>query len=122
MAKTSDALKILDVFIGNDPKLREEIERQEINLQIARMIYDARKAAGLSQKALAGLVQTKQPVIARLEDADCEGHSLSMLQRIAKALNQRLEVRFTPRGKERKRKPHAAPLSQPNRSQSTVLS
>lgn len=112
MAKTSDALKILDVIIGNDPKLREEIERQTINLQTARMIYDARKAVGLSQKALADLVQTKQPVIARLEDADYEGHSLSMLQRIAKALNQRLEVRFTPRSKERKRKPHAARAGQ----------
>ena len=49
MAKTSDALKILNVIIENDPKLREEIERQTINLQIARMIYDARKAVGLSQ-------------------------------------------------------------------------
>ncbi len=122
MAKTSNALDILDQVIGDDPELRALIEEETINLQIARMIYDARKAAGLSQKALADLVKTKQPVIARLEDADYEGHSLSMLQRIAEALNQRLEIRFTPRGKERNRKPHTAPLSQPNRSQSTVLS
>ena len=43
---------------------------------------------------LAKLIGTKQPVIARLEDADYEGHSLSMLQRIAEALDQRLEVSF----------------------------
>ena len=79
MAKTSDALEILDVSIGNDPKLREEIERQEINLQIARMIYDARKAAGLSQKALAGLVQTKQPVFQQVvEDGDYVGRFFSV--------------------------------------------
>ena len=55
--------------IGDDPELRALIEKETINLQIARMIRDARTAAGLSQKALADLVQTKQPVIARLEDA-----------------------------------------------------
>ena len=32
--------------------------------------------------------------MARLEDADYDGHSLTMLQRIAEALGQRLEVRF----------------------------
>jgi hypothetical protein len=35
-------------------------------------------------------------VIARLEDADYEGHSLSMLQRIAHVLNQRLEIQLIP--------------------------
>jgi hypothetical protein len=33
-------------------------------------------------------------VISRLEDADYEGHSLSMLQRIAMALNRRLSVQM----------------------------
>ena len=35
---------------------------------------------------------TTQSVISRLEDADYEGHSLSMLQRIATALRMRLKV------------------------------
>lgn len=122
MRKTKDALKILDPVIGDAPELRALIEKETINLQIARLIYDARKAAGLSQKALADLVKTKQPVIARLEDADYEGHSLSMLQRIAGALNQQLEVRFTPRGEERKPKLHAAPLARPTHASSTVSS
>ena len=108
MPKTSNALDILDQVIGDDPELRALIEKETINLQIARMIYDARTAAGLSQKALADRIQTKQPVIARLEDADYEGHSLDMLQRIAEALDQRLEVRFTPQSNEMKRNPHAA--------------
>ena len=108
MPKTSNALDILDQVIGDDPEMRALIEKETINLRIARMIYDARTAAGLCQKALADLIDTKQPVIARLEDADYQAHSLSMLQRIGEALNQRLEIRFAPRRKEKKRKPHAA--------------
>ena len=36
------------------------------------MIYDARTKAGLSQSEIAALIGSKQPVIARLEDADYE--------------------------------------------------
>jgi ribosome-binding protein aMBF1 (putative translation factor) len=56
------------------------------------LIYTARKQSGLTQQQLADLIQTKQSVIARLEDADYEGHSLSMLQRIGDALGQRIEI------------------------------
>ena len=44
---------------------------------------NARTEAGLSQKELAEMIGTTQSVISRLEDADYEGHSLSMLSRIA---------------------------------------
>ena len=45
-----------------------------------------RKKAGLSQRQLAELVGTTASVICLLEDADYQGHSLSMLRRIASAL------------------------------------
>ena len=96
MAKTKDALTIIDRITGDDPELRQMIEEETINAQVARMIYEARTKAGLTQQQLAELVGTKQPVIARLEDADYEGHSLSMLQRVASALNQRLEMHLVP--------------------------
>ena len=38
----------------------------------------------------------RQPTIARLEDADYDGHSLGMLRRIAAALHVRLEMRLVP--------------------------
>lgn len=104
MAKTKDALRIIDRITGDDPELRELIEDETINAQIARMIYDARSRAGLTQQQLAELVGTKQPVIARLEDADYEGHSLSMLQRIAAALNQKLDIHLVP-GSEKVQRP-----------------
>jgi ribosome-binding protein aMBF1 (putative translation factor) len=96
MARTQDALKILDRITGDDPGLKELIEQETVNAQVANLIYEARTNAGLTQEQLATLVGTKQPNIARLEDGDYRGHSLSMLQRVAKALNQRLEVSFHP--------------------------
>ena len=94
--KQRDATRILDKLTGKDTELRKMIAEEALNVRVARMIYEARTRAGLTQAQLAELIGTKQPVIARLEDADYEGHSLSMLQRIAEALGQRLEVSFVP--------------------------
>jgi len=99
MAKTTDALKILDRITGDDPELRDLIQQETVNVHIARLIYDARTQAGLTQEELADRIGSKQPVIARLEDADYEGHSLTMLQRIADALDLALDIRFVPREK-----------------------
>jgi ribosome-binding protein aMBF1 (putative translation factor) len=85
MAKTKDALKIIENMIGDDVELQRMVAEEIINAQAAQIIYEARTKAGLTQKDLADLVGTKQSVIARLEDADYEGDSLSMLQRIAAA-------------------------------------
>src|SRR5436309_10542268 len=99
MKKTSDALAILDRMAGDSPKFRRLTEEARINAAVAQLIYDARTKAGLSQADLAERIGTKQSVISRLEDADYEGHSLSMLQRIAAALGQCLEIRFLPPAK-----------------------
>jgi ribosome-binding protein aMBF1 (putative translation factor) len=100
VAKTRDALKIIDGITGDDPELRVMIEEESVYAQVARMIYEARNRAGLTQQQLAALIGTKQSVIARLEDADYEGHSLTMLQRIATALHQRLEIHLVPARQE----------------------
>ena len=94
MAKTANALEVLDRLTGKSARVRREIANARINLEVAQMIYDARTKAGLSQRALAERVGSRQSVIARLEDADYRGHSLSMLQRIGNALGQQLELRF----------------------------
>src|SRR5438128_771059 len=89
-----NVLEILDRITGDDAELRQLIAEEMLNAEVARLIYDARSAAGLTQEELADRIGTKQPVIARLEDADYDGHSLSMLQRIASALDQKIELRF----------------------------
>ena len=100
MAKTSDAVQILKRRLGNAPETQEMIAEEKLNVHVARMIYGARTEAGLTQKALADLVGTRQQVIARLEDADYEGHSLSMLQRVAKALGRQLSIELLPKESE----------------------
>jgi ribosome-binding protein aMBF1 (putative translation factor) len=101
--RTQDELKLLDRITGDDPQLREEIADAGVNFRVAQMIYDARVAAAMTQQQLAHLVGTRQSVIARLESADYQGHSLTMLSRIADALHQKLEVKFVnrrPRGRQ----------------------
>ncbi len=99
--KTRNAVKILENYFAKDPKLQRMYEEECLNLLIGNMIYDAREEAGLSQTQLAKLVGTQQSVISRLEDADYEGHSLSMLQRIAKALGKTLILGFQDKKKKR---------------------
>lgn len=90
---TTDAVDILHRrYIKGDPDRKASLEAERVNAEVSRLIYELRKDAGLSQKELAELIGTTQSVISRLEDADYEGHSLSVLNRIAKALNQRLTV------------------------------
>ena len=96
MAKTRDANRIIDDVTGDDEELQQMSAEETVKAEVARLIYKARKMASLTQTELAELIGSKQPVIARLEDADYEGHSLTMLQRIAIALNQRVEINFVP--------------------------
>jgi len=67
-------------------------EAWDVGLQIAAL----RRQAGLSQKELAKLLQTSQQQISRLESTSYEGHSLSMLRRVAEALHARVRVVFEP--------------------------
>jgi ribosome-binding protein aMBF1 (putative translation factor) len=93
----TDAVEILRRrFIDGDATRTAEVERERTYAEVAQLIYDRRVAAGLTQKQLAKLVGTTQSVISRLEDADYEGHSLTMLQRIAGALGQRITIAMAP--------------------------
>jgi len=89
----SDAVSILHRrFVGSDPERKSALQQERVNAEVARLIFDLREQAGMSQKQLADMVGTTQSVISRLEDSDYEGHSLSMLNRIAKALNHNVAV------------------------------
>lgn len=94
MSKTQDALQIIKQTTGIDPDTDVEVQHYRRQYEIGQMIYDARTAAGLTQLQLAELIDTKQPVISQLESADYEGHSLTMLDRIAKALGAHVEIKF----------------------------
>jgi len=91
---TSDAVEIVDALIGSDPVRREQADQALEDAVVGQLVHDARVAAGLTQTTLAEMIGTDQRVISRLEDADYEGHSLSMLRRIARALGKRVDIRF----------------------------
>jgi DNA-binding XRE family transcriptional regulator len=101
--KTRNALELIARDASDDPGLWRRVEHEKFNMEVAQLIYDARTEARLTQKQLAELVGTTQPVIARLEDADYNGHSLTMLRRIAEAVGRRVEVRLVPRRKATQR-------------------
>ncbi|HXC35918.1 MAG TPA: XRE family transcriptional regulator [Candidatus Acidoferrales bacterium] len=105
--KTNDAVKILDRMAGESPKLARLTGEARVNAKVAQMIYDARQKAGLSQAELAERIGTKQGVISRLEDADYEGHSLSMLLRVAAALGKQVSIEFMNISKVRIRAGHS---------------
>ena len=99
--KMTDAVEILKRRTAKDPKLQELYEEEKINLQAALAIRRAREAAGLTQGQLAEKIGTTQSVISRLEDADYEGHTLKMLERIAEVLDQRVVIHLEPAGSHR---------------------
>jgi len=63
-------------------------EAWDVALQLAAL----RKKAGLSQKELAQRVGTSQQQISRLESTLYEGHSLSMLRRVAEVLGATVHI------------------------------
>ena len=72
-------------------------EAWDVAIQLAAL----RKESRLSQKELAKRVGTSQQQISRLESPGYEGHSLSMLRRVAEALGANVHVEIQ-RKKRRK--------------------
>ena len=62
---------------------RKSFARTLQQVDLALLVREMRVDAGLTQTELARKVGTAQSVIARLEDAEYTGHSLTMLERIA---------------------------------------
>lgn len=96
---TRSATAILSRVAGRSSAMSRLIEEERLKLGVAAQVHAARASRKLTQAQLAKLVGTTQSVIARLEDADYDGHSLTMLRRIADALGYKVEVRFIDVGK-----------------------
>ena len=79
-----------------DPAFAARFDRAGEAWDVALQIAALRQQAGLSQKELAKILHTSQQQISRLESAGYEGHSLSMLRRVAEALHSRVRVIFEP--------------------------
>lgn len=86
-----------DVYLEEqlkDPEFAERFERAGEAWDVAVQLAALRQKAGLSQKDLARKLKTSQQNISRLESPAYEGHSLSMLRRVAEALGATVRVSF----------------------------
>lgn len=94
--KKDDLDKLIEKALKIDPTLKEEMEKYGRAFDIAFQMYDLRKKAGLTQTQLAKLVGTRQSNIARIEDAEYTGYTLKTLEKVAKALQAKLEIKIIP--------------------------
>ncbi len=75
-----------------DPEFTERFKKAGEAWDVALKLASLRKASGLSQKELARRVGTSQQQISRLESPSYEGHSLSMLRRVAEVLGASIHL------------------------------
>ena len=75
-----------------DPVFAARFKRAGEAWDVALQLAVLRQQAGLSQKDLARRLKTSQQQISRLESPAYEGHSLSMLRRVAAALRATVHI------------------------------
>jgi transcriptional regulator with XRE-family HTH domain len=77
-----------------DPIFAARFEQAGEAWDVALQLAALRQKAGLSQSDLARKLKTSQQQISRLESPSYEGHSLSMLRRVARALDAHVRIVF----------------------------
>jgi len=101
--KTSSATDILRRrYYEGKPERVASLDAERLNARIAQLVHDLRTGADLTQAQLAEQIGTTASVISRLEDSDYNGHSLSILKKIAAVFSSKLEIRFVPLTKSQK--------------------
>ena len=80
-----------------DKGFAERLKKAGEAWNVAIRLASLREKTGLSQKVLAKKVGTSQQQISRLESPSYEGHSLSMLRRVAEALGAVFRVEIEPK-------------------------
>jgi transcriptional regulator with XRE-family HTH domain len=87
-----------------DPDFAERFKKAGEAWDVAIKLASLRKASGLSQKELAKRIGTSQQQISRLESPSYEGHSLSMLRRVADVLGASIHIEI------QRKKPQRLPI------------
>src|ERR1039457_4940156 len=81
-----------------DPDFAERFKSSGEKWYVALQLAALREKAGLAQRDLARKLHTSQQQISRLESPSYEGHSLSMLRRVAEVLGVTVRVTLAPKG------------------------
>ena len=75
-------------------KFKKDFDEEEIYANIALQIAKERENMGITQTDLAGLLNTSQQAISRLEDSSYHGYSLNTLVRLASVFDRKLKIKF----------------------------
>ncbi len=78
-----------------NPRFKKEYDRLEPEFAIIKAVIEARIKKGITQEKLAKKMGTTQSAIARLESGKANP-SVSFLQKMAQAIDSKLEIKFTP--------------------------
>lgn len=76
-----------------NPKFRKAWEESEVEYKLAKQLIEQRLAKKMSQRQLAKKLRTSQAIVSRMETMQANP-SLSLLKRIAQALNTGLQIQF----------------------------
>ena len=90
------AVVTLDTYLHKqlrNPAFKKEWDKLEVQSQVTRALIRARLDRGISQRTLARKARTTQAVISRIESMSVSP-TVGLLERIANALNKKLEIRF----------------------------
>ena len=79
-----------------DSEFRERFAAADRAWDIALQLAALRRERGLTQQQVAELLGTKQQAIARLENPEYAGHSLTMIRKYAEALGALIDVTIVP--------------------------
>ena len=89
-------LKKLKNKLLQDPEFRKEYDAIQPELNLKRVLLDARVQAGITQADLSKKTGVSQADISRLENGT-RNPSISLLQRIADAMDMTLKIEFVPK-------------------------
>lgn len=77
----------------DNPNLIIEVESQELEDELRRMLIYARKQSGLTQQQLAEKSGIRQSNISRIESGSCVP-SLQSLKQLATAMDKKIRIEF----------------------------
>lgn len=92
--------QFINNLLNTDEKFRKSYNKYSLKREIPRIVMDSRISMGITQTALARLLKTKQPSIARVEQGS-RLPSITFLDKIARALGKQLIIDFVPSNLQR---------------------
>lgn len=108
-APHNDALAVMTKMFGAEPGWEKGVADATAAAEIAEEVYALRERHGLTQRELAARIGSSQSAVARMEDGEYRGHSMSVLRRMAAAVGEQVSFKFV--AAPRSKKPRGASKS-----------